>query len=81
MKKYKMKLCGYKNWRWENINGSVWGTIKGEPVEVEYEIEAENYKEAEEKAIKDFESKGYFFDEIDVASINYFDEIGKDDII
>ncbi|WP_157198858.1 hypothetical protein [Methanothermococcus okinawensis] len=48
---------------------------------VEYEIEANDYREAERKALKDFKDKGYFFDEIDAGSINYLDEVMKDDIL
>jgi len=36
---------------------------------------ADNHKNAEKQAIEDFKSRGYYFEEISISSINYMDEI------
>jgi hypothetical protein len=77
MKKYKMRVCGYKNWKMVPLGACA--TIEGEEVSVEYEIEANDYREAEREAINDFRKRGYYFDEIDITSINYMDELMNDD--
>ena len=77
MKEYKMRVCGYKNW--EMVSHGKWATIEGEHVSVKYEIEANDYREAEREAINDFRKRGYYFDEIDITSINYMDELMNDD--
>lgn len=62
-----MYLNGYENWQW------VGTSLKGDPIEKFYTIIAECSDEAEREAIKDFESKGYYFDEI-----SPYDTKGKD---
>ena len=72
MKVYEMTLCGLKNWK---IKGR---EVIGEHVEITYRVKASNYKIAQELALKDFKKRGYFFEEIDLASINFIEELTKD---
>jgi len=63
MAKFKIKVSGFKNWEiQELVDGGY--VLKGEEVSKTYIIEARDIEEAERKAIKEFEKRGYYFDEI-----------------
>ena len=60
--RYKIEVAGYKNWKVIKHKG--WAEIDGEPISKIYEIEVDSYEEAEDEAIRKFESNGYYFNEI-----------------
>jgi len=63
--KWKVHVAGYKNWKWVPLRpGSPLVRLQGEPVEEDIVVEAENRFEAAKLAEKEFEKKGYYFDEV-----------------
>ena len=73
MAKFKIKVSGFKNLEiQELVDGGY--VLKGEEVSEVYTIEAIDIEEAERKAIKEFEKRGYLFDEI-----CWIEEVDSDD--
>jgi len=63
--KWKVHVAGYKNWKIVPLRpNSYLGEVRGEPIEEDIIVEADDLFEAAEIAEEEFTKKGYYFDEV-----------------